>query len=65
MRRFQRAVRSLERGHLRGLTGLALSCGYYDHAHFHDFRAFAGFTPSEYLERRRDLDRVRDHVPLA
>ncbi len=66
VRRFRRAVRSLDGGHPRGLTDLALSCGYYDHAHFiHDFRAFAGFTPSEYLERRRDLDRVRDHVPLA
>ena len=46
--RFQRAARLLiEPGH-RSLTSIALSCDYYDQAHFNrDFRAFAGCSPTE------------------
>lgn len=37
---------------------LAVECGYFDQAHLiHDFRAFSGLTPEEYLRRRSE------HVP--
>jgi AraC-like DNA-binding protein len=36
-------------------TETALSCGYYDQAHFnHEFRGFAGVSPSAYLACRTD-----------
>jgi AraC-like DNA-binding protein len=38
---------------------IALSCGYFDQAHFnHDFRALAGLCPSAYLRDRMS----RTHV---
>lgn len=40
---------------------IALSCGYFDQAHFnHDFRAFAGLSPSAYLRDRTS----RNHVAV-
>ncbi len=46
--RFNRAIKSIERGRLTDWVRLALDCGYYDQAHFvRDFRAFAGCTPTE------------------
>jgi AraC-like DNA-binding protein len=48
--RFLNGVRSLRRSAHPTLTDTALECGYFDQAHFnHDFRKFAGMTPSEFL----------------
>lgn len=63
--RFQRVVRSLASNHEVDEVDwaeVALDCGYYDQAHFiHDFQAFAGITPSVYLEHRTEH---LNHVPL-
>jgi AraC-like DNA-binding protein len=51
--RFGRAVGALSRGHDSSLAEVALSCGYYDQAHFnHDFQQFAGVAPRALLESR-------------
>ena len=48
--RFLRAVRFLSESEHRTLTETAVTCGYFDHAHFnHEFREFAGMTPSEFF----------------
>jgi AraC-like DNA-binding protein len=40
---------------------VALSCGYFDQAHFiHDFRAFSGINPTTYLRNRIH----GHHVPI-
>ncbi len=49
VQRFQRAVSRAHRGLAVNWTTVALGAGYYDQAHFiHEFRSFAGMTPSEY-----------------
>jgi AraC-like DNA-binding protein len=49
VRRFQRALSRLQPG-ARGLAAVAADCGYFDQAHFiHDFRGFAGVSPSAYI----------------
>lgn len=51
--RFTRAIEAMERGDERRWTELAMSCGYFDQAHFNrDFKEFAGATPGEYLSMR-------------
>ncbi len=53
IRRFQRAVKQAHRGDRVDWTQVALNCGYFDQAHFiHDFRSFAGLTPTEYQAAR-------------
>jgi AraC-like DNA-binding protein len=49
IRRFQRALARVHRGQRVDWPQVALECGYYDQAHFiHEFRAFAGLTPTSY-----------------
>lgn len=58
--RFQRALSSAERGRRVDWTRIALDCGYFDQAHFiHDFRSFAGITPTGYDASRTQF---RNHV---
>jgi len=53
VRRFQRALRLAHEGHAIDWTGVALDCGYFDQAHLiHDFRAFAGVSPTGYQAAR-------------
>jgi AraC-like DNA-binding protein len=62
IQRFQRALRAIRRGSSPDWAELALSCGYYDQAHFnHDFREFSGMRPTAYL--RHQSEHV-NHVPL-
>jgi len=58
--RFQRALACAEMGGPVNWTRVALDCGYFDQAHFiHDFRSFAGITPTGYQARRTQF---RNHV---
>ena len=60
--RFQEALRQTDKGQPVQWADLALSCGYFDQAHFiHDFQAFAGMSPSVYLAQRSEH---HNHVPL-
>jgi AraC-like DNA-binding protein len=62
VRRFNDVLRRIERSTEVDWTDVALSCGYFDQPHFiHDFRSFAGMTPSVYLRQRV----ARNHVALA
>lgn len=60
--RFQDVLRLTNRREQLSWTDLALSCGYFDQAHFiHDFRVFSGLTPTAYLAQRGEF---HNHVPL-
>lgn len=62
VRRFQHVLRLLESGAPIKWAELAVSCGYFDQAHFiHDFQAFAGLPPSAYLALRGEH---RNHIAL-
>ena len=53
IRRFNEVLTRIERLNDVDWADVALSCGYFDQAHFnHDFRAFAGLSPSNYLRHR-------------
>ncbi|MEO8727657.1 MAG: helix-turn-helix transcriptional regulator [Acidobacteriaceae bacterium] len=50
VQRFQQVVWSVHQKNEVNWVDLALGCGYYDQAHFiHDFKAFSGMTPTEYM----------------
>ncbi len=60
--RFQKVIRTAHRVDEINWAQVALDCGYYDQPHFvHDFRSFAGITPSEYLLRKTPHV---NHVPM-
>jgi AraC-like DNA-binding protein len=62
VRRFQEVVRQVAPGRPIDWTDVALSCGYFDQAHFiHDFRAFSGLSPTMYAELRTEHT---NHVPI-
>jgi len=53
VQRFQRVIQQLHTSAPINLADAALICGYYDQSHFiHDFRAFSGLSPTDYLARR-------------
>jgi transcriptional regulator GlxA family with amidase domain len=55
VQRFQEVLKIVEKGGVVDWLDIALLCGYFDQAHFnHDFRAFSGITPTEYLELRTE-----------
>jgi len=63
VRRFQDVVKRIHGLREVDWTDVALSCGYFDQAHFiNDFRAFSGMTPGNYLRVHTDH---QNHVPLA
>jgi AraC-like DNA-binding protein len=60
IRRFQRALTLSHRDRRVDWTRVAMDCGYFDQAHFiHDFRSFAGITPTVYQSVRTSF---RNHV---
>jgi methylphosphotriester-DNA--protein-cysteine methyltransferase len=61
IRRFQSVLASLDTLSEINWTDIAVSCGYFDQAHFnHDFRQFCGVNPSTYLRHRI----FRNHVAV-
>jgi AraC-like DNA-binding protein len=62
VRRFQKVLRTIAAGRTVDWAEIALTCGYFDQAHFiHDFRAFSGINPSHYLA---DHTSHFNHVPM-
>lgn len=62
IQRFQAVLGLLENGQNIKWIEVALSCGYFDQAHFiHDFKAFSGVNPEFYLNQRGVH---RNHLPI-
>lgn len=63
IQRFQEVLRLIWKGKQIEWVDVALSCGYYDQAHFiNDFQAFSGLNPTAYISQRGD--RNPNHVPI-
>jgi AraC-like DNA-binding protein len=53
IQRFRAAISQASETPEPNWTRLAQDCGYFDQAHFvHDFKAFSGFSPSQYPQRK-------------
>lgn len=53
IQRFQNSLEIIRQHPDPDWSEVALSCGYYDQAHFNrDFKAFSGLTPSQYFENQ-------------
>jgi AraC-like DNA-binding protein len=65
VQRFQKVLRNITRaaaGSVIDWPQIALTCGYFDQAHFiHDFRAFSGINPTTYVTNRTQF---QNHVAL-
>jgi AraC-like DNA-binding protein len=58
--RFRKVIDTLDGCADIDWVDVALSCGYFDQAHFiHDFKGFSGVTPTEYLRERVSTNHVR------
>ena len=63
VRRFQEVLHLIQRRQSVDWADVALTCGYFDQAHFiHDFQAFSGLNPTAYLAQRSEH---LYHVPLS
>jgi AraC-like DNA-binding protein len=62
VRRFQQVLKKIHTGAEIDWIDLAISCGYFDQAHFiHDFNAFSGINPTTYLVQKTEH---LNHVPI-
>jgi AraC-like DNA-binding protein len=61
--RFQKAVRTIDSADEINWREVALSCGFYDQAHFiHDFKSFSGFTPEQYAQIHTNY---QNYIPVG
>ena len=62
VQRFKQVLQVIHRGREVDWTEIALSCGYFDQAHFiHDFKEFSGVIPTAYLAAGTEH---LNHVPI-
>lgn len=55
VQRFQQALRIIATNTFTSFTDVALTCGYYDQAHFiNEFQTFTGITPTLYFPQSRE-----------
>ncbi|MFN7118308.1 MAG: helix-turn-helix domain-containing protein [Saprospiraceae bacterium] len=60
--KFQQVIHRLEQTPQLNWTQIAYDSGYYDQAHFiNDFKAFSGFKPMEYMNKKGD---IINYIPI-